>query len=370
VAGFLRHELPIRLAHRIEDLDNVPMMRDMPSVQTVKATYINSLLELVDFEEHISSPALEAEFSVLLQGLYQNHADVLLQMAHGAYELHQRLRQGKKIEGHLPSDSCVFSELESCHEFLDRFYMSRVGIRTLAGQYLALREQKLSMLEGREGGHGGPPLSGRQRYIGMICLDTSPLEIVQTAAEHATDLCMQNYGQAPEVIIEGRIDLTFPYFPTHLHYMLLELLKNACRATMEHHEKSEAVRRPKGFSFYTMDSDPPPVRVIIADGTENEDVVIKISDQGGGIRRSVVDKIWSYLFTTASPEVQASVIGEQEKPKFNASAPIAGLGVGLPLSRAYARYFGGDLDVISMEGYGTDAFLHLARLGEKQQLPM
>ena len=32
VAGFLRHELPIRLAHRILDLEGVPHMKEMDSV--------------------------------------------------------------------------------------------------------------------------------------------------------------------------------------------------------------------------------------------------------------------------------------------------------------------------------------------------
>jgi len=39
--------------------------------------------------------------------------------------------------------------------------------------------------------------------------------------------------------------------------------------------------------------------------------------------------------------------------------PIAGKGFGLPLSRLYAQYFGGGLDLVSMEGYGTDVFLRL-----------
>jgi len=51
----------------------------------------------------------------------------------------------------------------------------------------------------------------------------------------------------------------------------------------------------------------------------------------------------------------------------NAPAVLAGYGYGLPLCRLYARYFGGELQVISMEGYGTDAYLHLSKLGTSEE---
>eukprot|EP00619_Florenciella_sp_RCC1007_P014308 CAMPEP_0205914582 /NCGR_PEP_ID=MMETSP1325-20131115/7312_1 /ASSEMBLY_ACC=CAM_ASM_000708 /TAXON_ID=236786 /ORGANISM="Florenciella sp., Strain RCC1007" /LENGTH=215 /DNA_ID=CAMNT_0053281639 /DNA_START=138 /DNA_END=785 /DNA_ORIENTATION=- len=43
---------------------------------------------------------------------------------------------------------------------------------------------------------------------------------------------------------------------------------------------------------------------------------------------------------------------------------LSGHGLGLPLSRVYARYFGGDLEVRSVEGFGTDCYLFLNRLGD------
>ena len=69
-----------------------------------------------------------------------------------------------------------------------------------------------------------------------------------------------------------------------------------------------------------------------------------------------------YLYTTASSPLDEMDIGEAEGP-----AVLAGYGYGLPISRLYARYFGGDLQIISMEGYGTDAYLHLNRLGNVQE---
>lgn len=312
------------------------MMRDMPSVQAVKQVYIDSFLELVH-RPKVHTKQQEEEFAAALESLYVKHANVLIQMARGAYELRTAVREGRIQGTSGDSGRVAFARMDECHSFLDRFYMSRIGIRVLAGQYLALRHPE------------EPP-----GYIGMISTETSPFELVRHAAADAEMICHRSFDHvAPIVNIEGRTDMTFPYLPSHLHYILLELLKNAMRATMEKHY------RP------LMDEDDiPPVTVIIADGKDNEDVVIKVMDEGGGIPRSQIDYIWSYLYTTASSSVQEAFIGEKDH---GADSPLAGLGYGLPISRSYARYFGGDLDIMSMEGYGTDAFVHLTRLGNYKE---
>ncbi len=51
------------------------------------------------------------------------------------------------------------------------------------------------------------------------------------------------------------------------------------------------------------------------------------------------------------------------------NAPLAGFGFGLPMSRLYARYLGGDLSIVSVEGFGTDALVQLKR-AKKDALEM
>jgi len=86
----------------------------------------------------------------------------------------------------------------------------------------------------------------------------------------------------------------------------------------------------------------------------------------GGIPRSSIGRIWSYMYTTAGNHAFEH-LGLHVPSDFGQDSPLAGLGYGLPISRLFARYFGGDLRIISMEGYGTDAYLHLKRVGDASE---
>ncbi|GAA6095783.1 pyruvate dehydrogenase (acetyl-transferring) kinase isozyme 2, mitochondrial [Tachysurus ichikawai] len=76
-----------------------------------------------------------------------------------------------------------------------------------------------------------------------------------------------------------------------------------------------------------------------------------MSDRGGGVPFRKMENLFSYMYSTA-PTPQ---IGQQR-------TPLAGFGYGLPITRLYAKYFQGDLQLYSMEGYGTDAVIHLRAL--------
>ena len=103
-----------------------------------------------------------------------------------------------------------------------------------------------------------------------------------------------------------------------------------------------------------------------------EDVTIRVSDQGGGFPHRMTDTLFEYLYTTApTPAITSSA----EMPGVSgmvSAAPLAGYGYGLPLSRLYARYFNGDLAMSSIEGFGTEVFVYLQALESeaKERLPV
>ena len=314
-ARFLHKELPVRLAHRIRELDSLPFaLSGMPSVVVVKQMYVESFRDLVEL------PCPEAfrdeeRFTETIENIKQRHNNVVSVMARGIQELRQALGT---------------DELNpEIRQFLDRFYMSRIGIRMLIGQHIAMHE------------------GSRPGYAGLISERCSPAAVVEEAIGNAQSLCLLHYTVAPEVGVFGKVDLAFTYVPSHLHHMLFELIKNSMRAVVE---------------FHGADSpNLPTIRVVVAEG--HEDLTIKISDEGGGIPRSGISRIWTYLYTTGDP----SRLTPSSLYQSDFQAPMAGLGYGLPISRLYARYFGGDLQVISMEGYGTDAYLHLKRLATTEE---
>jgi len=314
-ARFLHSELPVRLSHRVRELESLPYgLSAMPSVGLVRDMYIESVLQLIELP-HPESSEDEDHFTSVIENIKERHNNVVPIMAKGIQELKQSV-----------GPDAVNPEIQA---FLDRFYLSRIGLRMLIGQHTALHQ------------------NSRPGYVGLICEKCSPTEVARDAMANARNLCLLHYAVAPEIRLFGNADLSFTYIPSHLHHMLFELLKNSMRATVEFH----------GRDTVTL----PAIRIVMAEG--EEDVTIKISDEGGGISRNGVLRIWTYLYTTAHPPAL-----EPNSPyQSDFQAPLAGLGYGLPISRLYARYFGGDLQVISMEGYGTDAYLHLKRLGNAEE---
>ena len=143
---------------------------------------------------------------------------------------------------------------------------------------------------------------------------------------------------------------------------------------------------------------PPPIEVLICDTAQH--VIIRVSDQGGGVDRDVLPDLWSFAkgprknkrlrnlgqvpkLAATLQELQVPSVKSKDskdskssqKDKYDGSLssftsrpPDLRLGIGLPMSRIYAEYWAGSLELHSLEGYGVDAFLEISKLGNRNEV--
>ncbi|KAI7821356.1 mitochondrial branched-chain alpha-ketoacid dehydrogenase kinase-domain-containing protein [Gamsiella multidivaricata] len=371
-ALFLHQELPIRLSHALNMLNSnlLPFnMSEMPTFQHIARSYLEDI-SLITQMPKPSTPQLEEEFTALLRNLEQRHKVKMLTISQGFKEFMNSVAaaQGAGTDAaeighcglHFNRDTnrwTVDPQTDrDIQTFFNRFYTINLGTRLLIGEQLALHDRGLNLVQ-----------------------RVHPLSISKRAIQDAQRVCSAHYGQpAPSVLIQTpNPDISATYVEEFLHRNIFELLKNAMRATCETHLQEGA---PVSLSM-TAPTGPatgsklPPITLTVVDG--EEDVTIKIADQGGGLALSELDKVWSYVHF-ANSTAAASVSRSQKEGGVSAGTvafmgglgsevkdyldlPLSGSGHGLPLARLIAKYFGGDLSLYSMEGHGTDSYLSLYR---------
>ncbi|PVU88809.1 hypothetical protein BB559_005380 [Furculomyces boomerangus] len=160
--------------------------------------------------------------------------------------------------------------------------------------------------------------------------------------------------------------------------MSLEILKNAFRASVEWAIKSQ--KNGNGsVSEYMFDGSGlkfgdrnkiQPIQITVTKGAGS--VCIRIRDCGGGIQPETLARIFEYSFSTYHGDENSHAADDPNSSHHGgisltsnlmmqngAGGPIAGLGFGIPMTKVYAEYFGGSLDIISVIGHGCDVFLKL-----------
>ena len=223
-------------------------------------------------------------------------------------------------------------------------------------------------------------------FIGEVFLRCNAQEVVQSCWDRSIALAKEAYGDRcalPDLKLSGHLNATFPYILSHLQYIVGELLRNSIQAVVE--------------SPSTPARDLPPIEVLICEAPQH--VIIRISDRGGGISPDVLPVLWSFNKGTRSqthlnnlskvpkmaatmqelkvadtPSFRCSQKGETDKVHSDASLstltsrpPNLRLGMGLPMSRVYAEYWAGSLELHNLDGYGVDAFLQISKLGNKNE---
>ena len=225
-------------------------------------------------------------------------------------------------------------------------------------------------------------------FVGTVFLHCNAKEVVEKCTGVVQDLCRECYGsdiRIPDVSIRGHLTAVFPYIVSHLEYIIGELIRNAMQATIE---------RTRSNSYL------PSIEVLICEAPQH--VIIRISDRGGGIPREIFPSLWSFSkglrrevtienlshvprMAATMKEIRSQPLNgichtdnrnaDSENTRENVKSflslssrpPDLKLGIGLPMSRIYAEYWAGSLELHSLEGYGVDAFLQIPKLGNKNE---
>ncbi|CAJ1424580.1 unnamed protein product [Effrenium voratum] len=336
LAQLLHEELPVHFAQRIKMLEALPDWRCKPSISSVRQMYLTSFKEL-----RLADPDRPAQFTAQICAIKERHAQTNLLV--GGF------KQYAEVSG-LP--------VPEINDWLDKFFTLRLSTQMLMSHYLQISSDCPESIVGAHFDWLENP------YRSSIDPECNVSRIAEHAASIVTRMSLLRYGIAPAIEVRDHGSEAIPFIPKYLLYIVSELLKNAVRATVESHT----------------DKALPPVHVAVSG--DELGCCCRISDEGGGIPQAELPKVWSYLYTTAEPietttsrkAVDAPVdprLLEQAiceaghaDPMDRCGSPIAGLGCGLPLSRLYAKHFGGSVELQSMPRFGTDAYVYINRLTE------
>lgn len=329
-ADFLRAECAGRFARRLRDLERLPFgLASQEQIGTLCGRFRDAhdrfvaLPEVGDSDTHAA--AVGDAVRVTLAELWDSS-----HVLGGALAALGR-----------ESDELEMLEQVLLQEALDKFHTKLFSLRLLMAHHTAL-------------GDGSP--------LGVFDGACVPSALASEAGVVSARVLAQHVEAVPEVEVEavgGADAATFRHVPDILRFVLVELLKNAMLATARAHPTA-----------------PPPVQVAVAVNEATRRVGIRISDRGGGLSRIESVLAWNYLWSRPgdmlpglTEGVDAGVVDCFFTPVY--SAPVCGVGFGLPLSRVFAKYFAGDIQLHSMEGHGTDVLLSLPQVNPTDAaLPM
>ena len=229
-ANYVREELPVRLAHRIQKFQQLPfIVGSNPFIETVYNLYWEA------FETFRSIPEIKNEkendqYCETLRSMLSAHKNVIPALVCGIQE----------TQNHMP--------IRDINRFMNQTFRSRIGRRTLAEQHLLLTEG----------------LKKNAKDLGIVQDNVRASDVIKTCIRECDSIFMDTFKQLPpKVKIEGNINATLTYIPNHLEYIIFELLKNSMQYTYEkHHSKANLPS------------------IVVTIGKSEQQFMIRVSDQG------------------------------------------------------------------------------------------
>ena len=253
-AQFLHRELAIRIAQRAKELEDLPGgMAGTQHVQFIRGIYEGYVDAMLDHPPP-TTKELDSSFTELLRGMVLNRDSI----PHGVNLGLLSLKDDRR-------ETLSRSLKDRIDEALYKFFMARVGLRFLTEHHIAC----------------DPNTPNSKGLIDNKC---DPVKECEAVIVEVRKAMLKDHGACPDLtllrpILRGKAGKgqhnvapsspppsTITYVPTHLRYMLTELLMNSSLATIRAHSSSSS-----------SSSSLPPVTIVVVFG--DEDLTIKVSDR-------------------------------------------------------------------------------------------
>lgn len=302
----LYKEMPIRFAHRINDLNMFPYgLNHNHNVNIIRDWYLTSFEELVSKPEPKTFEEIE-QFKKKIENIYIRHSPTILTLTRGLFEL---------------KESGFISETDDkqIQIFLDRFHSSRTEIRILIEYYLSLFEYNNNNNQ-------------------IINFNSNTNKILNKVLTNINLICERTNNEIfleDIITINGNTELII--IDNYLYYILFELIKNSTQAVILSNKKNKLIK----------------INIIDLDDYIN----IRIEDNGIGIKKENLDKIWLYSYST-DPLDPKNIIDEED---FSYKTPLSGFGYGLPISKIYLDFFSSIICIDSEYQKGTQLNLFIKK---------
>jgi len=213
---------------------------------------------------------------------------------------------------------------------IDSFLRGRNGVQLLCDHYIGF-------------------CKGRPH--GAISANVNVWDVTHEAFLEAQHLCDANHGFSPELAPHPTYNNTSAPFlhviRPWVYHSLVEIFKNAMTSSVE-----KSKRLSSEFPSMT-----PSIQVQISQNSDEQLTFIHVIDEGVGLNDHSRRKAFSFAETSQSRRWDRL----QDQQSYAAvRAPLASLGVGLPLSRTMMRMFGGDITLLENKNHGCTATLILS----------
>lgn len=190
-----------------------------------------------------------------------------------------------------------------------------------------------------------------ERYFhetGCVHQNCDIIPILQGARSQARSVAEHHFVDIPDVLFNGAEQVKITLVPAHLNFAMQEVMKNALHATLLTHHT---------IGHKEEDALLAPVQVLVEE--TDDALVITTRDEGIGMSSDALMRATTFLGGAKSNPM---LLTESQASYQPMSAPLAGLGAGLSLSRVYCEMFGGVLNVHSAgEGKGCEVRIELPR---------